>query len=651
MTTTLTREAMLFGTNDPVRPPLVLTAGPLSAELEDGNLRYIRYHGREMLRAISYLVRDRSWATYRPEIANLRIDADADGFRVSYEGRVSDGTQALAYTAGLKGRSDGTLTFTVDATAQSAFITNRAGFVVLHPIIGVAGNPVVVEEVDGRVIETRFPELIDPIQPFQNLRALSHEFAPGHRVTCRMEGDVFEMEDQRNWLDASYKTYVRPLALPWPYVIEKGQTFTQIVSLAVAAAPGAQLDAAESGARVALATASASLPRRVPILGIGLEAHHAQDMASAAPLLKAARPHHVVCLHHPGKGDAATQTLEQELAAAKALDAEIWLEAVITSVEGFAAEVHALAKRVEATGYPITTVLVSPAADLKSTSPGGDWPPAPSLTELYRETRKAFPHARVGGGMFSYFTELNRKRPPADLLDLVSFTTSSIVHSCDDRSVLEGLETLPSMIRSARTFIGDKPLHVGPSAIGMRMNPYGSGPVDNPDGVRVAMARRDPRQDGLLGAAWVLAYVAHLASEGVTEATLGGGVGEFGLLRTGPNDIQVDGRKIYRPMFHVFRGLASLSGTPLADCRPLPYRSVQAIGVRTREGLEMWLANLTGEALRLQLWDDLSARIARLGLSSFAVAARDPTHMDKTTKFRGRGLALSPYEVVRLIVA
>src|SRR4051812_23608932 len=119
METILTREAMLFGTDEPVQPPLVLTAGALSAELERGNLRYIRYHGREMLRAISYLVRDRNWATYRPDIANLRVGADADGFRVSYQGRVSDGTQALAYTAGIEGRSDGTLTFTVEATAQS----------------------------------------------------------------------------------------------------------------------------------------------------------------------------------------------------------------------------------------------------------------------------------------------------------------------------------------------------------------------------------------------------------------------------------------------------------------------------------------------------------------------------------------------------
>mgnify|MGYP006195238293 CR=1 FL=1 len=43
-------------------------------------------------------------------------------------------------------------------------------------------------------------------------------------------GDVFEMEDQRNWTDASYKTYVRPLALPWPYTLEAGTELEQAVT-------------------------------------------------------------------------------------------------------------------------------------------------------------------------------------------------------------------------------------------------------------------------------------------------------------------------------------------------------------------------------------------------------------------------------------
>ena len=64
------------------------------------------------------------------------------------------------------------------------------------------------------------------------------------KADVRMEGDTFEMEDHRNWTDASFKTYVRPLALPWPYTLPKGETFKQSVTL------DAQRQAAEAqGAR------------------------------------------------------------------------------------------------------------------------------------------------------------------------------------------------------------------------------------------------------------------------------------------------------------------------------------------------------------------------------------------------------------------
>ena len=42
---------------------------------------------------------------------------------------------------------------------------------------------------------------------------------PGLDVDVPDRRRDFEMEDQRNWSDASYKTYVRPLALPWPFVL------------------------------------------------------------------------------------------------------------------------------------------------------------------------------------------------------------------------------------------------------------------------------------------------------------------------------------------------------------------------------------------------------------------------------------------------
>src|SRR3712207_9295379 len=66
-----------------------------------------------------------------------------------------------------------------------------------------------------------------------------------------MEGDTFEMEDQRNWTDASYKTYVRPLALPWPYTLAAGSELEQAVTVTVDAAQSARPPAAAGGGAAA----------------------------------------------------------------------------------------------------------------------------------------------------------------------------------------------------------------------------------------------------------------------------------------------------------------------------------------------------------------------------------------------------------------
>src|SRR5262249_12520376 len=160
----------------------------------------------EVLRAIAFLVRDENWGTFTPEIRNLYIDEAADRFIVHYSANCSDDRRKLSYETTITGRSDGSLSFEAVATPETDVVTNRTGFIVLHPVDGVAGHPVRVLHVDGREEEAVFPETIDPMCPFQSIRALSHQIAPQLWATCTMEGDTFEMEDQRNWSDASYKT-------------------------------------------------------------------------------------------------------------------------------------------------------------------------------------------------------------------------------------------------------------------------------------------------------------------------------------------------------------------------------------------------------------------------------------------------------------
>jgi D-apionolactonase len=640
MTGAPSRGIRLFGTDQPVAAPRVLKAGPLTAELEAGNLRYIRFSGVEMIRAISFIVRDENWGTYEPVISGLVVEESEDRFRVAYSALAGDAAQRFAYEAEITGSADGLLRFAAMGRALTDFLTNRTGFVVLHPA-GVAGKPASVTETTGRAFETKFPELIDPVQPMMNLRAIAHAFAPGATVECRMEGDTFEMEDQRNWTDASYKTYVRPLALPWPYTLASGAMLDQSVTLTVTGdpPPGA---AGEAAVRVEIGAEFGATPD----LGLGLDPDDAAATLANAERLRSLGVAHLICHHDPRRGHGR-ETLARAVEVARALDATPWLEAVAVSVDGFEAEIAALGKTVAGLGSPFPVVLVSPAADLKCTLPGSPWPPCPPAVDLYRATRRAFPGAALGGGMFSYFTELNRKRPPLPELDFVSFTTSALVHAGDDRSVTETLESLPHIARSVRAMVGGKPYAVGPSAIGMRDNPYGQTTTPNPDNVRQAMNRNDPRQRGLLGAAWSLGYFAQFAAGGVRQIALGGAVGPFGVLYA-PADFpqpKFDEAGGLFPVFHILRGLARLKGAPMRAVKTSAPREILGFAAAN----ELWLANLTGEPRRGKLNGAKSGRLAVLDAESFVVATEHADALDRLERpLAGDEFELDAYAVARL---
>ncbi len=68
---TIARHPAFSARKRALTPPRILKAGPLSAEFEAGNLRYIRYAGIEIMRAVSFIVRDKDWGTYNPDLSNL----------------------------------------------------------------------------------------------------------------------------------------------------------------------------------------------------------------------------------------------------------------------------------------------------------------------------------------------------------------------------------------------------------------------------------------------------------------------------------------------------------------------------------------------------------------------------------------------------
>jgi len=645
----VSRAVKLYGTESIESPMRTLRAGPLTAAFDNGALRYIRLGGTEVLRAIAFLVRDENWGTFAPTLEDLTIAGADGGFTVAYRGTCADAARTLVYTAQITGRPDGSLDFEVVAEPKTDVLTNRTGFIVLHPA-NLAGEPVRVLHVDGSEEESRFPEKIDPRCPFRDIRAVSHAIAPGVWATCTMEGDAYETEDQRNWSDASYKTYIRPLTKPWPYTLPKGATVHQSIRLAVSAAvPATAAAAGERRARVVLGDAVGALPA----IGVGVPAGEAAPALAAGSLLQRLGPRWLAC-EMDLRRDHGRPELERYRSLAELTGAEVNLEIITRGSLDPLAELGALARAVTEAGLAPATISVFPAQDMKSVQPDAPWPEMPTFEQTYAAAREAFPRVRLGGGMAAYFTELNRKRPPAAALDYVTHTTCATVHAADDRSVMETLETLPHQIASTRAFMGELPYRIGPSQIACRENPYGKSTAPNPTNGRVCLSQVDPRQRGLYNAAWSLAYIAACARGGLEAVALGAPTGAFGHIHR-PADIAqpyfdtIRTAGIY-PSFHVIAGLAPLSGARCLATETSPSAGIASLAVRDGAQTVLWLANLSDRQVAVDLPAELAdgGRVSLLDANSFEALTTQPDYLDGSDRLPAGPLMLNAYAVARI---
>ncbi len=650
MTEIASRAVRLCGTEQVAPPFRTLLAGPLSVEFDNGALRYVRVGGIEVLRGIAFLVRDENWGTYTPVLDDLRIDEKPDAFSVSYRGTCADLTRRIVYQARIEGASDGTLSFVAEAEPETDLLTNRTGFVVLHPI-DVAGNPVKILKADGSEQLSVFPDYIDPRCPFTDIRALSHEVAPKVWAICTMEGDAFEMEDQRNWSDASYKTYVRPLRRPWPYTLTKGEKFTQAIRLRVSGAlPAAASENRDAPIRLAVSGAVGDMPR----IGVGVSAEAAQHVLANPELIRSLALRWMVCQIDLRLGHGQDE-LGRYAALAGLTGAGVVLEIITQGTLDPDGELQPVAAAVRAIGLDLEAVSVFPAQDMKSMQPDAAWPKMPTFEENFAAARRSFPGVTLGGGMAAYFTELNRKRPPGAVLDYVTFTSCPNVHAADDVSVMETLQALPHMIRSTRTFMGEKlPIRIGPSQLGCRENAYGKATAPNEANDRVCLSRIDPRQRGLFNAAWTIGYVAACAYQGIEAVALGDLTGPFGhIYRKGdfvqPWYDQQHGPLVY-PAFHVMAGLSLLDGAKLLSVETSGTETIAAIAAKKDGRTTLWLANLSANAQSVQLSDTpIGTRIVHLAAGQFEQAATDPNFMEHSGgRLDDRLILLDAYAVARI---
>lgn len=567
----------LFGTDERLAERRMLSAGPLTVILEDGNLRTICFAGIEVVRAINYLARDASWGTYKAELTNLLISEHKAAFEVTYDGLCNGAQGRFSYRMKITGKASGVLTLEAEGVALTDFPTNRTGFVVLHPS-EAAGGRLTIRHSDGRIEETVFPEAISPDQPAFDISALTHEPAPGIICIVAMEGDAFEMEDQRNWTDASFKTYVRPLSKPRPYVITKGAKDVQRIAIsieckALAARPGT----------ASKATLTLGGPiGRMPSMALFLDP---DDLPSALAGAAQLGPAQDIIIRFDGARGHDAHVLREAAGLAASVGARLAIEAILDAVDP-GIEAKAVVNAIRASEIEPSAVLVSPRREFRARPsnlvPTGERP----ISEFVDALRATGIRAAIGAGTPSLFTEFNRNPPTGDA-DFVFFGNAAIVHAADDLSVMETLSVYPSVIASARRLCPDKAIWLGPCTIGMRHNPYGNDVAANPARVRTPAAGEDPRHGALFGAAFAVGVAAQAAVAGVDHLIMAAPTGPFGLL---------DDHARRRPLQAVHTELASAAGATRYEVF-VNHPAITAVAYRLGERIRILVANLTPDAV------------------------------------------------------
>jgi hypothetical protein len=608
----MTSLKLLSGFEEPAPVQTNLKAGPFTMIYENGCIRYIKYGNSEIVRMIYMALRDKNWGTYVPEIRDEKISVHENSFFITYQCDYKEKDMVIfSWNAVIQGEESGKIIFTISGSALSALVKNRAGFCILHPIANTAGEKLIVTCSDNHIISTFFPSSIAPQIPLNDIKKLNW-FNNGHEYAIEMEGDIFEMEDHRNWTDASFKTFCTPLSKPYPVRLEAGDTVNQQVlffSVDPLNDPGA------NGNNVIHITVNESESTSLPAIGVGAST----EINVLSPYVQ-----DVLGLINFQYYYTETRTSEKkwhelllgEIDNAKLSHLPLFISLQL-STDNFEEEFEAFKKIIEQDISILKYLLIV----------GED----KSVTEQFlidwaiKNIKSFFPSILLGMGTTTNFAELNRNRRKVHSIDFVSYAIHPQEHAFDNLSLIENMAAQKDTVESAAKIYNGKKIAISPVTLRRRFNPYAQ---NKEEIIRTNSQKSDPRQDSLWCAGWTLGSIKYLSEAGAGFISFFQTVGKQGIC-----DYQGN---LY-PVACLFQFINTMHGAKVVRTsvnNPLECTSLLLLKENQKYLL---LCNHTSKALKLQLPFTISTirsiEVFPLGIIKSAI--------DKTSV-----IELDPYSVV-----
>ncbi|HSI96758.1 MAG TPA: hypothetical protein VK926_00205 [Gaiellaceae bacterium] len=642
---------LLHGTDAPIPELRVLRAGPARVLLDGVDLRYVSIGRTELVRRIYVAVRDRNWNTVPGEVSDLEVEARDDSFELRFFVRHQAHDIDFSWQGAVTGDADGRITYSLDGVAEQGLQYNRIGICVHHPWRETAGAPFRARTPDGE-IDGSFPDLIGPqLVVDGRYRALFPAFdhldvslPDGGSLELAFEGDLWEMEDHRNWTDANFKTYSTPLELGFPHDLARGESLSQRVTVTPHDVTGAV--GGEGLIRLAIGEPTGT---QVPAIGLGVDGDGHEPGDREIDLVRALGPAHLRV--EVRLDDDWPTALRRAQETARRLGAHLLVSLHLRPEH--AVQLPAVANAL-ADGPEVDDVLVillgGRTATPEETTP-------PELVELFRrELDEALPGTAIGGGTEIYFTEINRTRPRAGGWDLVCFSITPQIHAFTDLDLVENLDAQAENVRSAQALAPGKRIVVSPITIRRRVNFHAiapepeAGPGELPDSV-------DVRQPSLLGAAWTAGSLKYVSDAGASAVTYYETTGWRGVLEreagsAAPDLFHSRPGQVF-PLYHPLADVAGWQGAEVLAVDSENPLVALALAVRQDGAVRLLVANVTPDVQDVVVSPLRgSVRLRRLAASSAEEAC------DAPASFRAAGevvtadgelvLRLDPYEVVRV---
>jgi hypothetical protein len=637
----LSEESRWYGKHDENPKSLIIKAGQLSMVFENGNLRYISKGKCEIIRMIYSAIRDKEWLTVNPVISDEDIELNEDSFRIRYSCLYKYGDINFLAHYSIEGKLDNSVVFSFEGEALNSFEKNRIGFCVLHPVTCYAGETCQIIHTNDESETLRFPESISPYQPFSDIKSMRWKIS-GMECFLNFYGDVFETEDQRNWTDASFKTYSTPLKIPYPVKMEKGSRISQRIELKVKVKAKAEAEAeAEAEKSAVLISIYPEVIKGLPKIGIGRSTRPAPLTDSEINILKELRFDHyrveIFLFANDWKANA-------DIAVNEAIIMDYPLEFALFFDDNFEDQAKDFIVWIKNNKtdivlinlfhrtYPTTSDLI--------------------INKVSPLLKKVLSGIKIGCGTNANFAQLNRNRPESGFYDYITYSIHPQEHASDNSTLIENLQAQEHTVKSAALFANNKGIRVSPVNIRRRFNANISN-FEIPRIQKDMPPQVDSRLMSLFGACWTVGSLKYLAEAGATGVTYYETAGERGIIQGDipsrwPDEFMtVEGMMF--PVFFVFKYLLKYKSWQLIKSVSSDPLKINCLILYKGHYVKIILVNFTSSELQVYIGDCFGGfTIKQLNSGTFADGVSNSNWLENARALiikTGEPLPLKPLSV------